>query len=351
MSTVSIEIGSYGIKGCVKTSGKPVLLELGSSASPYFLSSVAIIDKQGEIILGAPSFLDECTSNKVVYLSEYDIEDPNFIDVFSTLFKYVQNRAELQVGEKVSKLLLVVPPQFVNHDPRKAKLKYACEKSGISDIDFVSSDIAICYQMVKLASSDSALLCDIGHSVTRVSVIKREGNMFETLSQGEILGYAGQNFENSIFQDIEDKNFIAYNEEFELLQMKQIEQCCRYMKEALSTAEDVSMNLPFASDRYTISRSYFESIIRNAVETSVQGCVDCLSRSGIEIQNLRQIVLVGGSSHIPLVHKMMSAFFQTTPASKSLCSRGLSIVESQYAGCFGAFSVPSIQSVSFILSV
>lgn len=208
MATISIEIGNFGIKGCVRINGKIELLEIGNSMSPYRMPAVASIDIHKNVLVGAVTSFSDPLSDKIMYLSEYEYLDDDFNKVFTSFFQVIKDKAEMQIHESVTDVLVVIPPYFANKDPRKSKMEDLLRNNGILRVHFVSSDIANCYHLVNIKEGESVFVYDIGHSATHLSVVKRIGNALTTVSKREVVDCSGHFFENCIYSDIERKHVI-----------------------------------------------------------------------------------------------------------------------------------------------
>lgn len=345
---ISIEIGGYGIRVATQSLRKIEMLEIGDSSSPYTIPSKVIIKQDGNILVGNQVGIDSWTLGKEIFLDDIDFNDIDFEKAYEALIKYISKRVEKQYQTSVDDAVMIVPPSYANNDPRKSKITNVFCNCGVRNITFLTADVAYCYNSVSIACEESVLVYNIGYNKTHASLVKRLGGDLVSIACAEIKGLGGQIFDSLIYQDIESKVDIEYNEKLQLMQVKLIGEICRIIKEELSQSETYRISIPYSSKQYTLQRETFELMIKDDIETSIKETLICIKNSNIPLANIRKVILTGGSAMIPYIQKIMSLTFNIGEGEKKEIIVPRCSTSAMFDSCKGGLLV---QSTSGILNI
>ena len=345
---ISIEIGGYAVRVATQSQGKIEMLDIGDSSSPYTIPSRVIIMHDGNILVGNQVGIDSWTLGKEIFLDDIDYNDIDFEKAYEALIKYINKKVEKQYHTSIVDIVMIVPPSYATNDPRKSKITNVFLSCGIRNISFLTSDITYCHNSVSISYDETALVYNIGYNNTHVSLVKRVGKDLVSIACTEIKGLGGQIFDSLIYQDIESKIDIEYNEKFQLSQVQLIGKLCRIIKEELSQSETFSISIPYSSQQYTIQRETLESMIKDDIESSIKEAFNCIKKSSTPLTDIRKIILTGGSAMIPYIQKIMSLTFNIGNGEKKDIIVPSCSTSAMYDSCKGGLSV---QNTGGILNI
>ena len=336
---ISVEIGGYGVRVATQHRKKTEMVEIGNSSSPYSIPSKAIVTDNGNILVGNNIWLNKLIQGKEIFLDEIDYNEVDFERVYGALFNYINQRVNMAYQENVSEIVIITPPSFATNDPRKAKIKNAINALGIRNVSFISSDIAYCYNSVLISNEEAVLIYNAGYNTTQISVVKRIGGQLISLACKQIQGMGGRFFDSYIYKDIEKTAEIEYNDSCQLMQVEHIAGLCGIIKEELSRTESVTIPLPFSSHHYTLKRAQFESMIKNDIEHSIKETFNCVNESKIPLSEIKKIILIGGSSQIPYIQKLLSLTFNVGEGEKKEILHPRNSTSAMWECCMGGLLI------------
>lgn len=338
---ISIEIGGYGVRVATQSNRKIEMVEIGSSSSPYTIPAKVIIENDGNILVGNRITIDSWTLGKEIFLDEIDYNDVDFERAFQSLFQYINRKIEKLYHMPVMEVVMIVPSSYATKDPRKNKISTVCRTCGVKDISFVTADVAYCYYNVALSQEESVIVYNIGYNTTQISIVKRIGGELISVACKQIDGLGGRLFDSLIYQDLEQKVNIEYNQKFQLMQVKNIAELCKFIKEELSQTESVSLSIPYSSESYTLQRETFESMIKDEIELSLKETFNCINESNASLSDIKKIVFTGGSSMIPYIQKLMDLTFNIGVSSKKEIMYPSCATSAMYESCKGGLLIPN----------
>jgi molecular chaperone DnaK len=298
-----------------------ILNSLGKPITP----SVVHIREDGEALVGeeAAEYLftrPECTFMEVKRLTgsgevlrahgkEYSPEE-----VQAMLLRYLVGCAETYLKEKIDRAVITVPAYFT--DVQRRATTRAGELAGLSVERIINEPTAAAldYGLVNLKECKNVLIYDLGGGTLDVTVLELfEGVLDVKASRGNNhLG--GKDFDEIIMRNLAD----PVKDERALMRLKKAAEDCKI---ALSTRESYQVSLPFlttakdgkpVSLEKTITRTEFEEWVREKVESSREPMMTALADSGLSPENLSIVLLVGGSTRIPCVRKLVEDSLSTT---------------------------------------
>lgn len=342
---ISVEIGGYGVRVATQHHKKTEMVEIGNSSSPYCIPSKAIVTDNGNIHVGNSIWLNKLIQGKEIFLDEIDYNEVDFERVYGALFNYINQRVNMAYQENVSEIVIITPPSFATNDPRKAKIKNAINALGIRNVSFVSSDIAYCYHSVFISSEESVLVYNSGYNTTQISVVKRIGGQLISLACMQAQGMGGRFFDSYIYKDIEQNAKIEYNDSCQLTQVEHIAELCKFIKEELSRTESVTIPLPYSSHYYTLKRAQFESMIKDDIEHSIKKMFNCINESKIPLSEIKKIILIGGSSQIPYIQKLLSLTFNVGEGEKKEILHPKKSTSAMWECCMGGLHIQNSETI------
>ncbi|MGB7159391.1 MAG: molecular chaperone DnaK [Tepidisphaeraceae bacterium] len=230
----------------------------------------------------------------------------------------LKKTAEDYLGEKVTDAVITVPAYF--NDAQRQATKNAGEIAGLKVLRVLPEPTAaaLAYGLDK-KKNEKILVFDLGGGTFDVSVLDVGDGVFEVLSINGNTHLGGDDFDEELI------NYLA--EEFrkqEGIDLRKDPMALQRLKEAsekakieLSTAMETTVNLPFITAdasgpkhmQMTINRSKFEQLVGPLVEKTRKPVLDALKDAGLEAKAIDEVVLVGGSTRVPMVQRLVKELF------------------------------------------
>ncbi|MDR1933731.1 MAG: Hsp70 family protein [Spirochaetales bacterium] len=323
---VGIDLGTSTSEIACIVDGAPRLIPntLGKLITP----SVVHISDNGDILVGenAAEYLftrPDCTFMEVKRLTgsgevlrahgkEYSPEE-----VQSMLLKYLVGCAETRLGEKIDRAVITVPAYFTDIQ-RRATAK-AGELAGLHVERILNEPTAAAldYGMANLKECKNVLVYDLGGGTLDVTVLELFEGVIDVKASRGNNHLGGKDFDEIIMARLADTT----GDERALMRLKKAAEDCKI---ALSSREEYGISLPFlltakdgkpVSVERTVTRAEFEEWVREKVESTREPMMTALSDSGLSPGDLNVILLVGGSTRIPCVQKVVQESLSAFPKS------------------------------------
>src|SRR5213596_774490 len=239
-------------------------------------------------------------------------------EVSAMVLKELKARAETFFGEEIRKAVITVPAYF--NDSQRQATKDAGKIAGLEVVRIVNEPTAasLAYGLQKRKQGTIAVY-DLGGGTFDISILKLKGGIFEVLATNGNTHLGGDDFDRRLMEvmleEIKAKHGLSVEGRPELQQELRIraEQAkCRLSAEAQAT---VLVPLPDSKGEYrrTFSRSELEKLLDDLVEKTLAPCRQALADAALTATDVDEVVLVGGSTRMPLVQQRVQALFGKTP--------------------------------------
>lgn len=229
------------------------------------------------------------------------------IEVSADILSHLVQFAEKRLGGELSGVVITVPAYF--DDAQRQSTKDAARLAGLNVLRLLNEPTAaaIAYG---LDSGQEGIIAvyDLGGGTFDLSILRLCKGVFEVLATAGDTALGGDDFDHLLAQWIaEQANYQPKtpSEQRELLTL------ATQTKVALSQAVEIEVN--FANWTGTISRSQFNELIQPLVKRSLMICRRALKDAGVEAEEVREVVMVGGSTRVPFVCEQVGSFFGKTP--------------------------------------
>ena len=227
------------------------------------------------------------------------------IELSGMILKELKDRAEHALKTPVKRAVITVPAYF--NDSQRQATRDAGKLAGLDVLRIVNEPTAasLAYGIGLDPEEEKIIVVyDLGGGTFDVSVLKIQDGIFEVLSTNGDTFLGGDDFDQAIMNYwIEANKLDVINTELrQALRLKAEE-----AKKALSTQNifnDSVNDIPCA-----ITRIKFEELIRPKIEQTIKFCQNALKDAGLTINDIQEIVMVGGSTRTPLVKRIVSEFF------------------------------------------
>ena len=226
--------------------------------------------------------------------------------------------AEAFLGEPVVDAVITVPAYF-NDSQRKAT-KEAGTIAGLNVLRIINEPTAaaLAYGLDK-KESEKIVVYDLGGGTFDVTVLETGDSVVEVLATGGNAFLGGDDFDNKLidFLTSEFQSETGIDLRGDVMAMQRLKEAAENAKKELSSAMETTVNLPFITAdatgpkhlMKTITRAKFESMIDSLVDETISTLKKVVSDAGLSMNDIKEVVMVGGSTRVPLVQEEVKKAF------------------------------------------
>jgi molecular chaperone DnaK len=234
----------------------------------------------------------------------------------------LKQAAEDYLGEKVTEAVITVPAYF--NDSQRQATKDAGKIAGLDVKRIVAEPTAaaLAYGLDKKKSEKIAVY-DFGGGTFDISILEVGDNVVEVLATNGNTHLGGDNVDETLIDWLVKrfKSETGIDVSKDAMAMQRLKEAAEKAKIELSSAQQTEVNLPFLTAdqtgpkhlNVTIPRSDFEKLIDDIVEKTLIPCRQVMKDAGLSNNEINEVLLVGGSTRIPLVQKRVKEFFGKEP--------------------------------------
>src|SRR5215212_395586 len=239
--------------------------------------------------------------------------------VSSFILQDLKKTAEDYLGEKVTDAVITVPAYF--NDAQRKATKDAGEIAGLKVLRVLPEPTAaaLAYGLDKKKNEKIAVF-DLGGGTFDVSVLDVGDGVFEVLSINGNTHLGGDDFDEELINYLADE--FRKREGIDLrkdpMALQRLKEAAEKAKIELSNAMETTVNLPFITAdqngpkhlQETLTRTKFEQLINPLVEKTRKPVLDALKDAGLAASAIDEVVLVGGSTRVPMVGRLVKDLFK-----------------------------------------
>ena len=262
-------------------SGYAIGIDLGTTNSV-----VACVIAGENKILGPilPSVYQNIHSIKRLMGSDERVNDLTPIEISSYILAELKEQAENILGEEVTKAVITVPAYF--DDNARSSTKAAARMAGLEVLRLINepTSAAVAYGLDNNAEG-IYLIYDLGGGTFDVSILDMKKGVFQVLATGGDTRLGGDDIDNHIMTQLNLPNHLL----------------ARQAKEYLSDKQK------WQQDEYSLSRDELNEIVRPFIAKTIEICQETIKNSKIKLEKIKEVILVGGSTRIPLLKEMLAS--------------------------------------------
>ena len=358
---IGIDLGTTNSCVAVMEGGKPRVIENaeGTRTTP----SIIAYQEDGEILAGAPAKRQAVTNpkntlyavkrligrrfeekevQKDIKLMPYTIAKADNGDAWvevrgvkmappqisAEVLRKMKKTAEDYLGEEVTEAVITVPAYF--NDSQRQATKDAGRIAGL-DVKRIINEptaAALAFGMDKQEGDRKIAVYDLGGGTFDISIIEISNidgeHQFEVLSTNGDTFLGGEDFDNRVIDFLADefkKDNGGLDLRNDLLAKQRLKEAAEKAKIELSGATQTEVNLPYITADATgpkhlvvkLTRAKLESLVDDLIERTMGPCKTAIKDAGVKIEDITDVILVGGQSRMPKVQEKVKEIFGKEP--------------------------------------
>lgn len=237
-------------------------------------------------------------------------------EISAMILRQLKRNAEAALGGEVKYAVITVPAYF--NDAQRQATRDAGRIAGLEVLRLVNEPTAaaLAYGLDKRKEGIVAVY-DLGGGTFDISILKLQEGIFEVLATNGDTHLGGDDIDNRLLrialEDIQSEWGEDLSHSGEAVQT--LRRAVITAKEALSSAISVSLSFDWKGRNYhrEITRELFEKLIADIVGRTLGPCRDCMTDAGVTPEQIDEVVLVGGSTRIPMVRSAVEVLFRARP--------------------------------------
>ena len=236
----------------------------------------------------------------------------------------MKQTAEDYLGETVTEAVITVPAYF--NDAQRQATKEAGEIAGLEVKRIINEPTAaaLAYGLDKMSKDMVVVVFDCGGGTHDVSILELGDGVFEVLSTDGDTHLGGDDFDQVIIEwlanEFKDENGIDATKDPMALQ--RLREAAEKAKVELSSTSSTEINLPYLMPVdgmpkhlvRTLSKSKFEQLADSLIKRTIEPCKTALKNAKMDVSDVDEIILVGGTTRIPAIQEAVKQFFGKEPS-------------------------------------
>jgi len=245
-------------------------------------------------------------------------------EISAMILQKMKKTAEDYLGQEVTEAVITVPAYF--NDSQRQATKEAGEIAGLTVKRIINEPTAaaLAYGLDKKGVDQKIVVFDFGGGTHDVSILELGDGVFEVLATDGDTHLGGDDVDNAIISWLADE--FKAEEGLDLredpMALQRLKEAAEKAKIELSSTTTSEINLPYIMPVNgipkhlvrTLQRSKFEQLISSIVERTIAPCRSALKNAGLSTSDINEVILVGGSTRIPIIQDAVERFFGKAPS-------------------------------------
>ncbi|MDO4698734.1 MAG: Fe-S protein assembly chaperone HscA [Pasteurellaceae bacterium] len=229
------------------------------------------------------------------------------IEISADILSHLNQLAEQRLAGELSGVVITVPAYF--DDAQRQSTKDAARLAGLNVLRLLNEPTAAAIAYGLDSGQEGVIaVYDLGGGTFDISILRLSRGVFEVLATGGDTALGGDDFDHLL------ANWIAEQAGVQLENASQQRELLTLATEAkIALSQGGEYALEFAKWSGVITREQFNALIQPLVKRSLITCRRALKDAGVEASDVIEVVMVGGSTRVPLVREQVGEFFGKTP--------------------------------------
>jgi len=329
---IGIDLGTSNSAASVMEGGKPKIIPSaegttvgGGKAFPSYIA----FTKDGELLTGEPARRQAVSNPERTFSAfkrkmgtdyKYKAGDKEYSpqQLSSFILQKIKRDAEAFLGQKIEKAVITVPAYF--NDAQRQATKDAGAIAGLEVVRIINEPTAasLAYGLDKTEHEQKILVFDLGGGTLDVTIMDFGQGVFEVLSTSGDTQLGGTDMDNEIVEWIakEFKNESGIDLSKDPMALQRVKEAAEKAKIELSGVLETEINLPFITADSSgpkhlsmkFTRARLEDLIKPTIDRCRHPLEQALSDAKLTPNDISKIVLVGGPTRMPVIHKFVEDY-------------------------------------------
>lgn len=245
-------------------------------------------------------------------------------EISAMTLQKMKKTAEDFLGQEVTRAVITVPAYF--NDAQRQATKEAGEIAGLKVERIINEPTAaaLAYGLDKSNKEQKIAVYDLGGGTFDISILDLGDGVFEVLATNGDTHLGGDDFDNVIINWMasEFQNEEGVDLKGDAIALQRLKEAAEKAKIELSASTQTEINLPYITATATgpkhlvktLTRAKFEQLSADLVKRSMEPCKKALQDAGLSTSDIDEVILVGGSTRIPVIQEEVEKFFGKKPS-------------------------------------
>ncbi|MDP5142955.1 Fe-S protein assembly chaperone HscA [Rheinheimera baltica] len=233
----------------------------------------------------------------------------NPVEISAEILATLANTASETLGGELNGVVITVPAYF--DDAQRQATKDAAKLAGLNVMRLLNEPTAAALAYGLDSGQEGVIaVYDLGGGTFDISILRLRRGVFEVLATGGDSALGGDDFDYAIvshLQQLSGQSSLSHQA------MRHYLTLARHVKEQLTDNEVTHFTLPGAADSMQLSRADIEQLIAPLVKKTIRACRQVLRDADLTVEDVVKVVMVGGSTRVPLVRQDVARFFGNEP--------------------------------------
>jgi molecular chaperone DnaK len=245
-------------------------------------------------------------------------------EISALVLQKMKKTAEDYLGSEVTEAVITVPAYF--NDSQRQATKEAGEIAGLKVLRIINEPTAasLAYGLDKKGKDEKIAVFDLGGGTFDISILELGDGVFEVKSTNGDTHLGGDDFDQKIIDWLADefKNDEGVDLRKDPMALQRLKEAAEKAKIELSSSTSTEINLPYIMPVdgipkhlvRTLTRAKFEQLVDDLIRRTIEPCKTALANSGYSVNDINEVILVGGSTRIPAIVDAVQKFFGKAPS-------------------------------------
>jgi len=245
-------------------------------------------------------------------------------EISAMILQKMKKTAEDYLGQEVTEAVITVPAYF--SDSQRQATKEAGEIAGLNVKRIINEPTAaaLAYGLDKKKADSKVAVFDLGGGTFDISILELGDGVFEVKSTNGDTHLGGDDFDHKIIDWLANEFMKDYNVDLrkDSMALQRLKEAAEKAKIELSSSNSTEINLPYIMPIdgvpqhlvRTLTRAQFEQLCDDLIRKTIEPCKKALADAGYSTSDIDEVILVGGSTRIPAIQKVVEDFFGKVPS-------------------------------------